>query len=170
MRPGLHGLPAKHYGKLLATFVDGLRFARSFQGKDKRERESGAWSWSVGSELGREACEDSGDGGDGNSTEALWAGGPKGRKEQGVTGDQAGELKGRGLQPVGTLAAGVIRERPKSTAGAGMEERALRVRSQGCERLGLQQVISLDAGVSQDCGRTWRRKRKEKGEGGRKGP
>lgn len=46
----------------MATFVDGWRFARSFQGKDKRERESGAWRWSVGSELGREACEDSGDG------------------------------------------------------------------------------------------------------------
>lgn len=92
--------------------------------------------------------------GDGDSMEALWAGGPKGPKEQGVTGGQAGELKGRGLQLGGTLTAGVIRGQPKSTAGAGMEDRALWVRSQGCERLGVQQVISLDAGVSQDCGRT----------------
>ena len=61
-RPGLPRLPAKHYGKSLATFVDGWSFARSIQGKDELgERESGAWSWSVDSELGREACADSGD-------------------------------------------------------------------------------------------------------------
>ena len=57
--------------------------------------------------------------------EALWAGGPKGPKEQGVTGGQACELKGQGLQPGGTLTAGVIRGQPKSTAGAGMKVRAL---------------------------------------------
>ena len=61
VRPSLHGLPAKRYGKSLATFVDGLSFPRSVQGKDKGERESGAWSWSVESELGRKACEHSGD-------------------------------------------------------------------------------------------------------------
>ena len=44
----------------MATFVDGLSFPRSVQGKDKGERESGAWSWCVESELGRKACKDSG--------------------------------------------------------------------------------------------------------------